>query len=230
MGASEPMADNDRGSVISRPLLGVTALAIVVLASCVAQRECRSCRGEAVPVLRARQVVVEDEHGVARIVLGAPLAVGGAARPQDVFGIAVNDAAGTSRVVLGSPSIVPQRGGDLVERRSASHGMTIHDERGNERGGFAMLDDGTVTLMADQPDRDGAGAAVWRDGGAEVRAAGAGSAPTIAVAARPDGFAGLYVVQGGQVIGRLRLADGDRIALRLEDATGAVLFDAVTER
>lgn len=59
-------------------------------------------------------------------------------------------------------------------RRSRAAGITVHDAKGDERGGFSTLDDGSVVLAMDAPHGVGApmpdriGLVVWPDGSSYV--------------------------------------------------------------
>ncbi len=86
--------------------------------------------------VRAHRVVVVDDQGVERIVLGQD--------PKD------------------------------TGRRARGAGLFVYDSKGDERGGFSTLDDGSVVLALDapvgvgDPMRDRVGMAVFPDGSAYV--------------------------------------------------------------
>lgn len=143
-----------------------------------------------------------------------------------VRGLIVEDEHGVCRVAIAAPTPAPKRNGEVVERRSSGlAGIQLNDPEGNERGGFGMLSDGTVSVMTDHSTRDGAGAVVWSNGGAEVRAAGMRGLHQISVGVTPDGFVGIYVVDPeGLLLGRLRLVKDGEMFLGLEDADGNALF------
>jgi hypothetical protein len=68
-------------------------------------------------VLRVRQLIVVDEKGIDRIVIG--------------------------------PAPDPQIMGKRVKRRSPGNGIQLNDEKGNERAGIALLDDGSAVVGID---------------------------------------------------------------------------------
>ena len=60
----------------------------------------------------------------------------------------VIDEKGTDRIVIG-PVPDPQILGKRVRRRSAGTGIQLNDANGNERGGLAIMDDGSVVVGID---------------------------------------------------------------------------------
>ncbi|MDX1624649.1 MAG: hypothetical protein R3199_11805 [Gemmatimonadota bacterium] len=89
-------------------------------------------------VLRVKGLVVEDEEGRPRIVLGAPVArVEGRRRTDPSVGLLVLDENGVDRVSVGAPTTAPRAGGRVHERIGDAAGIEINDEAGNERAGFA---------------------------------------------------------------------------------------------
>jgi hypothetical protein len=60
----------------------------------------------------------------------------------------VTDEKGTDRIVIG-PVPDPQILGKRVNRRSAGTGIQLNDANGNERGGLAIMDDGSVVVGID---------------------------------------------------------------------------------
>jgi len=146
-----------------------TALALVVVVSLVAAFRSPSVTDE---VLRVRGLVVVDEAGRERILIGAPLpAAAGRIRTDpararetwasafpdpDAFmelyagyehstnGILVLDENGHDRIAIGSPTP------DLYfgKRIGPATGIQINDERGLERTGYGLLDvDGTKRVV-----------------------------------------------------------------------------------
>lgn len=72
--------------------------------------------------------------------------------PADVLRVRrliVVDDKGAERVVIAAPLPDPQAMGKRLRRRSPATGVQINDTSGNERGGVAMLDDGTMVLGID---------------------------------------------------------------------------------
>ena len=112
-------------------------------------------------VLRVRGIVIEDEQGRPRLLLGAPTpAVPNRTRPEPVNGLILLGPNGADRVVISYPGLEPQVVGK-VEKRSipvTSAGFIINDAEGNERAGLGASDDGTrVALGMDYADRDAVG-------------------------------------------------------------------------
>jgi hypothetical protein len=62
--------------------------------------------------------------------------------------LVVVDDKGTHRIVIG-PVPDPQIMGKRMKRRTAGTGIQLNDAGGNERGGLAMLDDGSVVVGID---------------------------------------------------------------------------------
>ncbi len=73
-------------------------------------------------------------------------------KPAEVLRVrqlVIVDAKGTDRVVIAAPVPDPQVMGKRVSRRTAGTGVQINDASGNERGGLAMLDDGSFVVGID---------------------------------------------------------------------------------
>jgi hypothetical protein len=111
-------------------------------------------------VLRLRGLIIEDEHGNPRLLLGAPIApVYGRKRTDLVDGIVLLGENGADRVVINYHGYEPQVE-NKVEKRStpASAGLIVNDANGDERAGLGVSDDGTrISLGMDYPDRDALG-------------------------------------------------------------------------
>jgi hypothetical protein len=100
--------------------------------------------------LRAKSLIIEDAEGRARIVMGAPIpSNSGRKRTDDAVGIIVLNEQGYDRVSIGAPTPNPQSEGKVVPRIADAAGIEIHDQEGNERGGFGYLDNGSVTFGMD---------------------------------------------------------------------------------
>ncbi len=78
--------------------------------------------------------------------------------------LVVVDDRGIPRVVIGQDPVE-------TERTSRAAGITLHDEKGDERGGFSTFADGSVVLALDAP--AGVGAAMRDRVGLKVYASGA---------------------------------------------------------
>jgi hypothetical protein len=107
-------------------------------------------------IVRTRQLVIEDESGRPRVILGAPIAdLEGRKRSDPSVGMLVLDEDGVDRLSLGSPSIAPQIAGKVVRRIAASSGVVVNDAKGNERTGYGYLENGSVVLGLDHEDGEG---------------------------------------------------------------------------
>lgn len=106
-------------------------------------------------ILRVRGLIIEDAHGRARILLGAPVPnTQDRRRTDEANGMILLGENGADRVAVGDPAPPPQTGGQIFPRLSPSAGIFVNDPEGNERGGFGYLDNGTVALGLDYPGRE----------------------------------------------------------------------------
>ena len=110
-------------------------------------------------VLRVRGLVVEDEAGRPRVLIGAPIPeVGGRRRTDRTTGLFILGPNGSDRVALAYPGLPPQVLGKVAQRgTSDGAGIMLNDVEGNERGGFGVGDDNSVSLGLDYADRDAVG-------------------------------------------------------------------------
>jgi hypothetical protein len=101
--------------------------------------------------LHLRGLVIEDESGRPRIVLGAPISNQGRKRTDTLTGIAFLSEAGIDRITIGS---VPnaQVTGAMTKRIAGGVAVLLNGPQGNERGGSGFLDDGRVSLGLDRAD------------------------------------------------------------------------------
>jgi hypothetical protein len=63
--------------------------------------------------------------------------------------LSIVDSNGVVRLTLGAPVPNPVIEGQTKKRRSPATGILFNDAAGNERGGLAMLDDGSMNLCFD---------------------------------------------------------------------------------
>lgn len=102
-------------------------------------------------VVRTRGVVVVDDQGRERIVLGSPMGdVSDDSKLSGAVGLAVKDTAGHLRIVAGSrnPAVLPS--GKVIDRVEPGSGLTVYDPRnGMERGGIGVLADGRANVCLD---------------------------------------------------------------------------------
>jgi len=106
-------------------------------------------------VLRTHGVVIEDDQGRARLILGAPLpeVQGRKRRGSLTNSIVFLDEQGNDRLTLGEgPN--PQAEGKILHRIATFFGVLIHDDKGNERGGYGWLSNGRAVLTLDRPGLD----------------------------------------------------------------------------
>jgi hypothetical protein len=129
-------------------LLAASALAALAAAAIAAAPR-------APEVLRARGLVLEDEQGRARLLLGAPVpAVDERLRKDPASGLVALDEAGHDRLQLGQVG-GPQMGGVVQSRVSPATGLAVCDASGDERGGFGVMENGRVVLGLDAPAGEG---------------------------------------------------------------------------
>jgi hypothetical protein len=114
-------------------------------------------RGSA-SVLRAKALVIEDQQGRPRILLGAPFPNVKARKRQDstTTSMVFLDAEGHDRLTLGEEP-EPQVDGKVlttIHRIAPGFGVVIHDGDGNERGAFGWLANGRALITLDRPGLD----------------------------------------------------------------------------
>ena len=106
-------------------------------------------------ILRVRGLVIEDDQGRARVILGAPAPeVSGRKRQNsETESMVFLDEAGFDRLTLGEAAN-PQSQGKVLHRIAPFFGVTIHDSSGNERGGYGWLANRRAVLTLDRPGLD----------------------------------------------------------------------------
>ena len=133
---------------LMRILLAAGGVAFLATASLAAKMN----RGTG-EIIRARGLIIEDEQGRPRVLLGAPVtAVEGRRRHDPATGLVVLDERGADRLSVGSPATDPQSQGKVLARISPQTGITMSDTEGTERVGLGILDNGRVVLGLDYPD------------------------------------------------------------------------------
>ncbi len=100
-------------------------------------------------VVRARGLIIVDDEGRDRILLGAPVPQTAArTHPDATTSLVFLGEDGTDRVTVGyMPN--PRIKGEIVPRISQGWGIQVNDDRGNERGGFSYLENGRMVLGID---------------------------------------------------------------------------------
>jgi hypothetical protein len=107
-------------------------------------------------VVRTKQLVIEDDSGRPRVILGAPVgSLAGRRRSDPSIGMLVLDEDGVDRLSVGSPTIAPQIAGKVARRIASSSGVVVNDAKGNERTGYGYLENGSVVLGLDHEDGEG---------------------------------------------------------------------------
>lgn len=201
-------------------LAGVAVLALVLVAA----------RGPAAAeVLRARGLVLEDDQGRARLLLGVNVPeVAERLRKDPAAGLVLLDEQGHDRLQMGHVG-GPQMGGTLQERISPATGLSVNDAAGDERGGFGLMDNGRAVMGLDAPSGEGVMLFVAPDlgmNGLMINShTGDQTTQRISLAAKATGEAALSF---NDTVGRtravLRCNDGAP-ALEALDADGRPLFN-----
>jgi hypothetical protein len=132
----------------------VTALGAIVLSAAIflaLRPNLRNYRPR--DVLRVRGLIIEDDRGRERVLIGAPVPnVAGRKRQDDTVGLIVLGENGADRVALAAPGPDPQINGHVSKRIGTDAGLLVDDSEGNERGGFGVLDnDSRVIFGLDYP-------------------------------------------------------------------------------
>jgi len=109
-------------------------------------------------VIRTHGIVIVDAQGRERILIGAPVptTTERTRKNAETQSIVFLGADGADRLILGqAPG--PYINGKAYPRIGDAYGFVLHDEKGNERGGFAYLNIGRVALGLDRPGGDAVG-------------------------------------------------------------------------
>lgn len=109
-------------------------------------------------VLRVKGLVVVDENGRDRVLIGAPMPDSATRKRKDTStAIAILDEDGSDRLLLGETMGFVQNG--RFVKRERGYSLLIHEPGGDERGGFGCFDAGKAVLALDRkrPDSDGIG-------------------------------------------------------------------------
>jgi len=104
--------------------------------------------------IEAQAIRIVDATGKPRILIGAPPPREGRQRQDaQTASIVVLGPDGADRLILGEePSVLVA--GKAYPRIASAYGLLIHDAKGNERGGFAFLDNGRAVMSLDRPGGD----------------------------------------------------------------------------
>jgi hypothetical protein len=140
--------------------------------------------------IRVRQLVVEDENGVERIIIAAP-----------------------------TP--------DKVGRRAKAYGIQFHDEKGHERGGLGMSEDGRIMIVLDHQHSEAAGMFAFPDGMTGLLLSGKPGKPKMQLIIHPDGTAGIALIDAeDNRRGWFGLNAEGQAEFLISDAEGKKLFRA----
>lgn len=116
-------------------------------------------------ILHVKGLVVEDEQGRARILLGAPFPSVGDRLRQDsaATSLLFLDEQGHDRISMGEvmPAQIDGKVPANFHRIGSAYGVTIYDPVGNERGGMGFLTNdkglGRAAVVLDRPGHDAVG-------------------------------------------------------------------------
>ena len=152
-------------------------------------------------VIRVRGIVVEDEEGKARVLIGAPVPeTAERSRTDPASGLVLLDPSGADRLQIGNVGS-PMMGGRVQRRIAEAVGLMVCDPAGNERAGFGYFANGQVGWGLDYE-----------------------SGEAIVAAVLPErGMAGIMInapVEGGNPTRAMLMTTRDGTALRLSDSKG----------
>lgn len=132
----------------------IVLLCAIVAITCRGTREVHAASPE---TLKVRGLIIADEQGRARILIGAPFPKVPERVRTDAStqAIVFLDENGHDRLTLGAAPD-PQVGGKVLHRIAPSFGVLIHDANGDERGSYGWLANGRALITLDRP-----GAEAW---------------------------------------------------------------------
>jgi hypothetical protein len=171
-GTKESTSIERRMQSMEQQLLALTLLCVTLaIALALVSRKNtpnRVLAAESAAVLHLRGLVIEDDQGRARILLGSPFPVVADRVRHDATTTAMVflDEEGHDRFSIGE-KFTPQIDGELprnYEKLAAGFGLTLYDQLGNDRGGMGFLSNGNSVSRAvfslDRPKGDAIGAIV----------------------------------------------------------------------
>ncbi len=150
-------------------LTAICAALIMALVLSIANRQQTTAKAaESQQVLRLKGLVIEDEQGRARILLGSPFPAVTDRKRQDATTSAMVflDEQGHDRFALGEKMAPQIEGAVPANYRSPGkgYGLTLFDPSGNERGEMGFLSSGNngnrAVVVLDRPQGDAIGAIV----------------------------------------------------------------------
>lgn len=167
-------------------------------------------------VLRARGLIIVDEAGRERILLGAPVPASKARlRTDATTSLVFLGEDGSDRVTVGDQPD-PRIKGEVVPRIARGWGIVVNDDQGNERGGFGYIDNGRVVLGLDFAEKGEAITLAVLDG------------QYAAIMLNDENGhrerAGIYVGRDGPSVMKLGGPSGTRVVLKVEGDNPAELL------
>lgn len=179
-----------------RALCLALGLAIVVLVS-------SAWRQSPIEVVRAKGIVIVDDDGRERILIGAPVPASQHRRSTiQGTGVVILDETGVDRLALGETKS-QYVNGEVVARERA-YSLLIHDRKGDERGGMGTFDSGKAVVVLDRARPGSDGVAMLVDEQSDF-----------------VGFAANHRQRDGRYVQALALGvQRDAIFLNLDDPTG----------
>lgn len=152
-----------------RRLAALCGALILILAFSVSREGSRAVQAaEAPSVLHLRGLVIDDEQGHARVLLGAPFPAVHDRTRQDTTATSILflDEQGHDRISMGQvmPAQIDGKVPANSHRIGDAYGLTIYDTVGNERGGMGFLTNGKglnrAVVALDRPGHDAVGMTV----------------------------------------------------------------------
>jgi hypothetical protein len=109
-----------------------------------------------VNLVRTRGLILQDEKGRDRILMGNPLPYSELRKRTDKrAGLLMMDEMGNDRLFIGKQGALQVKG-KLYNRIDQGWGFLVNDQHGNERGGLGMLDSlNSMVLGLNYPGREG---------------------------------------------------------------------------
>jgi hypothetical protein len=139
--------------------------------------------------------------------------------------LVILDAKGTERIILAAPVPNPKIDGKEFPRRSPANGISINDAEGNERGGFGILDDGTLVMMLDHEGDEGAGLFVLPDGTCGLHVAHKDKKAVADVSVAPDGSASVLLGTPEKQQVSLAVSKDGAPSIKLRKKDGTTVFE-----
>jgi len=117
-----------------------------------------AAQGSSTQVIRARGIIIEDAQGRPRILIGAPFPQVPERTRKDgqTAALVLLGENGADRLIVGEAPNPPGGGA----RIAPGVGVTVHDPKGRERGGFGFLGDKRAVFALDRTTGDAVGAMV----------------------------------------------------------------------